>query len=113
MEFACDPQQLAHHKVDKGYFGFWLPHGLGSYGEDVFATRMRAQINRFNRIEEAFVISLDIPEDQICLDRDQEKFVVCLPHTMPGSKTSGDWSKVDESSPSKALFCHNECMPLG
>jgi hypothetical protein len=76
MEFACDPQQLAHHKVDKGYFGFWLPHGLGSYGEDVFATRMRAQINRFNRIEEAFVISLDIPEDQICLDRDQEKFVV-------------------------------------
>ena len=64
-KFQINPQEGAVPRRGKNEFGFWLPHGLGEVDENTFASRLRSDLNTFDRIEKVFRDWFQIPRTEL------------------------------------------------
>jgi len=64
----------------RGPFGFWLAHGLQGANIDGALNKIYPEhVMRFNRIEEAFKDYFNFSDDEILLERDQERYYEKFP----------------------------------
>ncbi|KAL8830119.1 MAG: hypothetical protein Q9170_005879 [Blastenia crenularia] len=91
-DFKIDMNISASQAIGPCEFGFWLPHGIGMVNDEMFAARLRQQVNVFNRIEKTFRDFFNIAPDEIYLESEQGDFFERAPTKMPGWKRSGDWT---------------------
>ncbi|OJJ44447.1 hypothetical protein ASPZODRAFT_145003 [Penicilliopsis zonata CBS 506.65] len=67
-EGTLEADGLVH--PSKNILGFWLPHGLGS-DKEMFAAQLRECLSRFNKIEELYRETENIPTSQLWLESEQ------------------------------------------
>ncbi|KAI4120964.1 MAG: hypothetical protein LQ338_006642 [Usnochroma carphineum] len=66
-----------------GQFGFWLPHGIRTSPDDVFALELRKCIARFNRIEECFQEWFGFKPEEVYTEAQQMEFFEAHPNLLP------------------------------
>lgn len=83
--FEVNPREREGSFGKRGPFGFWLPHGLqGANIEEALNKIYPEYVMRFNRIEEAFKGYFNFGDDEILLERDQERYYEKFPERLPG-----------------------------
>lgn len=83
--FEVNPKEREGSMGKRGPFGFWLPHGLqGANVEEALDKIYPEHVMRFNRIEEAFKGYFNLSDDEILLERDQERYYERFPEKLPG-----------------------------
>ena len=92
LSWTCDGNMGAGRSAS--YFGFWLPHGLGS-DPLAFPQLIRKKIGAFNSIERVYKQWFDIPDTEICTEENQDTFLRQAPEREPRLKYSGHWHPED------------------
>lgn len=93
MKIVQSPRDREGEGARKGQpFGFWLPHGL-TPDDETFAGQIRKCLERFNKFEQGFRESENIPMDRLWLEVEQVKFFEQNPGLLPGA--GNDYPEVE------------------
>ena len=85
-----------------GFFGEWLPHGLGTDTAQ-WPEMMMGRIRRFWRIASMWRDYHGLSQDEYPLEEDQDTFLRENPQLEPGRKHSGNWRPGEPASPLSSI----------
>lgn len=76
---ACDENERVTDTATNGYFGFWLPHGLGEVDTFEMSYQIAAGLSRFNEIERVYKAYFNISDTEILTSEQQATFLDQFP----------------------------------
>ena len=100
MSWAYSPTISAG--ILKSFFGFWLPHGLGS-DVTAFPDLCRERVKFFNEVEEHYKEWFQVPDLEVCTEAQQDSFLRAHLELEPRLEFSGHWQPGDPGLSSPPL----------